>query len=457
MARQNNFLRALLTAFMSNSSLEPQRLASAARRLPPEIYLEISGYLDTWHVLKLSVTCSDFRNLLSPVLYHTMSLQSSEHCVSGLVMLSKFPTLCAQVKILSVHPKYTASGRMQDEAMVATMIESISYKLNNLVTFEWCGIGRPGDSLWTSLRNGCPGLKNIHLNTMSMDWAESRLLEFDNLLAFSLMISHPNLQPIPEKLLRQLYDMLCRCPNLRELAIPFSLGFPSKAWPNLCSVQLDMRATLISAQLLEAFLLRHPGIKVLAMKSFDTLQLAVYPTQLSSFDGSYSHALQLPNPESIQTLTLRKDRDTLISDVVAGLPQFKSLRRLSVDLIDIEVLAGVVSACLGVEQLSIIVPTWIHRLPDISTQLSRLLALSALTLCEARSPTTRKRQMLPSALALCEANPSLRQISFLWIMGEKCKRGSYHISQGRIEASERTRGPGLRGSYRRFSHHIRTE
>ncbi|KAJ6569914.1 hypothetical protein B0H10DRAFT_1964929 [Mycena sp. CBHHK59/15] len=152
MAKQNNFLRALLTAFMSNSSLEPQRLASAARRLPPEIYLEISGYLDTWHVLKLSVT-------------------SSEHCVSGLVMLSKFPTLCAQVKILSVHPKYTASGRMQDEAMVATMIESISYKLNNLVTFEWCGIGWPGDSLWTSLRNGTQ--KHTGLEDMAPSEANS--------------------------------------------------------------------------------------------------------------------------------------------------------------------------------------------------------------------------------------------------------------------------------------------
>ncbi|KAJ7100949.1 hypothetical protein B0H15DRAFT_465357 [Mycena belliarum] len=449
---------------------------------PTDIVLEIASFLQNTELLNLSSTSSRFQRLLLPMLYNTVSLDSTRACRSGLATLSAHPELCTYIRTLVIRPNYTivcwprTDGPI-DESEIAQMIEGLVDKLEGLNKLTWCGVALPPDGLWVALRNGCPNLKKIDLTAGSRHLQpESELLKFGNLTAFSLCLEAPDRALGDLNLPAQLWTMLTeRCPNLEELSLRLVScshrlreleRLASHTFPHLRALQLeiwfyhrDLALSQPSIELVGRFLSAHQAIRELSIYSYwgrafpETLPLFLAPTalpQLRSFVGVYQHVAQLPHPAQLETLDLTGDpvSGASITAVASALRRLTALQSLDVRLADAQdasLLQAIIAACPGLTTLRIMFPVNFGKktLRRISAAVQALPRLRALTLYKGHRLTDAR--MLRCARALLAGNPSLQEIqlaSFAWPRCERRESGSYFVlvdARGRryVDAWER--------------------
>ncbi|KAJ7141679.1 hypothetical protein C8R43DRAFT_892614 [Mycena crocata] len=470
----------------------PTQLYSADS-LPIEIFLEIGAFLRDADLLRLSLTASWLRTLLLPVMYRTLSLETSRACLSGLNTLLQHPELCIYVRSLTVRPNYAVVSwpRLDEpvqEIQVVLAIERLATKLKNLNEFVWGGSLPPPDCLWRTLRYICPELKKVSstLGSKHLD-PDSELLQFSNLTSFSA-ISSPLLwygpgtynifNPSP-KLPHQLLDMLLsRCPTLEELRLRLfhsshSLhaldALTAAVYPNLRVLHVEMWvSTLDSASSQPApeqfgrFLSAHPNLTELNIYPFTddregrlpaVLPLCLPPTALpclTSFVGVYQHIAELPNVQSLETLDLTGEPvgSGSIDTVARVLRRLGSLRSLDIRLGDARngvLLHAVVSACPGLATLRVMFPVnfGMKTLRQISHTLQLLPHLRSFTLYKRHKLTDDT--MLCYALALLRDNPRLEELQLAWFSPERFERrqnGSYFLYKTNSELRKDTRGCG---------------
>ncbi len=100
-------------------------------------------------------------NLLKPILYSSVDLDSTESCRASLKLFSQRPDITVWIQGLTLRPSH-ASGWAKssetkiDEDWVSSVVEEIisAGHLRGLTSFLWDGMESPRDSLWTALRLG---------------------------------------------------------------------------------------------------------------------------------------------------------------------------------------------------------------------------------------------------------------------------------------------------------------
>ncbi|KAG6888584.1 hypothetical protein C0995_007266 [Termitomyces sp. Mi166 len=340
--------RLSLTAIFNRNSPFPRStpldsVISAAQpssSIPADIVREIVNFLPPADVLSFSLTSSTVRNFLLPVLYESVSLKSSRQCQVTLSMLCTHPEICAHIRSLSVRPNYYLAwpkpDKALDEGWVAGMISQIAEHLTLLNTFDWDGLEAPLDSMWMTLRKCCPELRHIFSNVgVRPIEPDSQLFQFSDLKSFSLIVRYgllgTDLFPPSETLPTTFWDMIiCRCPNLEELAIcSFSssarvfdvLPITAGRWSKLQTLtlgsfgyQADFSLGAAEELSFSVFLDNHPVLKYLRLQwnfkrwmSPTDLRLELSPNalpELDTFVGIYQQLAKLPNRNSIETLDL---------------------------------------------------------------------------------------------------------------------------------------------------------
>ncbi|CAA7266164.1 unnamed protein product [Cyclocybe aegerita] len=239
----------------------PMRRASPATqelpRLPANILYEIARHLDLRDVLQLGLCSHRTQTLVSPLLYHTIDLKSTNQCKITLLALSKRPATerSVHVKRLVVRPNNpewsgdpsgdTDSATMQfEEERIAKLVGVLGRKghLVSLDTFEWDGLEMPGPDMWDALRISCRNLKRIStsIGEEPLD-ASSPLWDFNDLRHVGIHVKCHSLDwladGIPQhktsKLPRKFWAMLLeRSPRLESL----TLGGPAPA-PRILDVR----------------------------------------------------------------------------------------------------------------------------------------------------------------------------------------------------------------------------
>ncbi|KAF7288181.1 F-box domain-containing protein [Mycena chlorophos] len=293
--------------------------------LPEDILHEILQDLSAGDILNLCLCSSHLRTLLAPELYRNMHLRSSRACQSGLNLLMKRPELCGHVRKLTLRPQWYLSWPTPDSALderwVAKMVRLVAPGLTRLRTFDWDGTEMPPNTLWRTLRESCPELKELYTNVGFGDLSpRSELFNFSDLTLFSLSIRHglpdATLFPVREELPSALWDMLLtRCPNLTELTLcSFSAGqrifsidrIVEGDWPQLTSLTLGTFGYNADFSLasqppeMPLFLAKHPRLSALRLSwnfrrwmspDEDPAFSVALPSTLEEFSGI---AQQLP-------------------------------------------------------------------------------------------------------------------------------------------------------------------
>ncbi|KAJ7779788.1 hypothetical protein B0H16DRAFT_1499868 [Mycena metata] len=448
----------------------PQLLGS----LPLEIFTPVAGLLRSNDLLNFSLTSSQFRTLLLPVMYHTVALESSKACLSGLAMLHRRPHLCIYIRALIVRPNHwpgfwPRADPFIDETKVAFMIQQLVGDLRHLEKFVWGGNDLPCDYLWIALRRNCPRLKNVSSTAKSVDVEPGcELFKFENLTAFSFTIPAFQKDINSPGLPGQLVDMLLyQCPNLEELTlnmlcaspILFELGrLLTGVFPRLRVLHLeiwcasDHQPSAFTA--LGSFLAAHPQITALSIfPSSEPHPLTLPPNALShltTFMGVHKHLTQLPNPHLIERLDLMgvplPEADVLA--VSGTLRHLTSLRSLDIRLAAPSILSALLPSCTGLTTLRVMFPVTfgIKPLRLLSTSLRTLPHLRSLTVYKGHRPLTLTHpSMLACFLLLLSHNPHLREVHLAWFAFPRFTRsqnGDYILCEngdgrGFVEVHER--------------------
>ncbi|KAJ6609408.1 hypothetical protein B0H10DRAFT_1813767 [Mycena sp. CBHHK59/15] len=443
--------------------------------VPPDIILEIVENLGSYDILSFSLTSSQLRELLLPELYRTVYLRSSRTCASGLRMLTRRPDLCAYIQKLAVRPNYYLAWPKVDQPLsedwVASMISKIAQNLTRLHTFDWDGLEMPADSLWLTLRNACPELKQVfsNLGHQPLD-PYSQLFQFDDLTNFSLSVRHglgeTDAFPTPEELPTQLWDMLFqRCPNLEELTLcSFSASHrlidinkvTQGTWPKLHSLTLgsfgfniDLTLSSPPAELFGTFLSSHLELSYIRLSwnfkrwiSPDEMPTYLKPTALpglDSFVGVFQQVTELPAPACASLTTLDLMCEPLYASRTDAL--LSTLRALPA-LAHLDIWAhvpdpgaghtgffrGLLGACPGLEDLHFMCTTSFGKKPlsELAAHLHLLPHLRSFTLTKGHRYADES--MLRSALRVLRApgvSPRLAQVSVRWARA-KCRN---HLKQ----------------------------
>ncbi|KAJ7032192.1 hypothetical protein C8F04DRAFT_1396781 [Mycena alexandri] len=408
--------------------------------LPLEIFIAVAGLLRSDDLLNFSVTSSQFRTLLLPVMYHTVALESSKACLSGLAMLHRRPHLCIYIHDLIVRPNHwpvcwPRTDALINETKAAFMIQQLAGDLKHLEKFVWGGNDLPSDYLWIALRRSCPQLKKVSSTASSINVEPGcELFKFEDLAAFSFTV------PVFQKDINspglpvQLVDMLLyKCPNLEELTLNMLYAWPilpelgrllTGVFPKLRVLHLEIWCASeqqpSSSAALGSFLAAHPQITALSIFPSGETQPLMLPSsalsRLTTFLGVYKHITELPNPHIVERLDLM-GTPLLETDVIAvsgTLRQLTSLRCLDIRLAGPSILRALLPACSALTTLRVMFPVnfGMKFFKQISTSLQTLPHLRFFTLYKGHRLTWPS--MLACALLFLSDNPHLREIHFSW-------------------------------------------
>ncbi|KAF7329627.1 F-box domain-containing protein [Mycena kentingensis (nom. inval.)] len=424
---------------------------------PSEIWMEIGSCLEPRDILRLSLTCTEFKTLLEPELYASMVLASNNACLNGLQLLQNKPQVRKYVRYLSLGPNSSHSAwprkiSFVDEAALVRIVCELadSGTLENLEEFEWAGMQTPSDRLWGVLRAGCPRLRDV-ANKSGL-WPEQthEFFQFSDLTSFEFRTppvvseSHPTMA-------YELAAMLTnRCPNLEHLSIRLfysALALPiqemdglySHTFPKLRSLNIDFWLYLPPSTTppsiwipdpfmarLSSFLARHPLLEelsllpypLLSLPSKDILRLSLPPAalpRLRRFTGVPQHLAQLPQAHTLEELDLIGEPIRVEADLEA-LARCTALRSLDIRL-DAAALFGDLVAALPTTQLRAMhvmlkVDCEMNTMKPLATHLTALPCLRSFHLNIGR-PTGRGKRalsMFASAHRIFAANPAIREV-----------------------------------------------
>ncbi|KAF8640283.1 hypothetical protein AX16_010178 [Volvariella volvacea WC 439] len=266
-------------ALFRGSRLQLVRCPTPHHRIhiPDDIILEVVQYLCPDEILQCCLLSRHFYYLLLPALYTHLNPRTNKASHTLVYNILKRPEdigdasrwdLTRHVRYLTIRINYPSgwattiqSEKHIDELNFALTLEEIARQgaLRTLQMFRWDGSEAPKDSLWLTLRECCPMLKDIGTTVgpeTQMLNPDSHLFGFTDLLGFSLTArDHKKWQsqglspkcidqPLPDRL----WDMLLvDSPNLQALTLDgqyqtYELWnirrILSGRWPNLRSLYL---------------------------------------------------------------------------------------------------------------------------------------------------------------------------------------------------------------------------
>ncbi|KAJ6549101.1 hypothetical protein DFH09DRAFT_1503276 [Mycena vulgaris] len=371
------------------------------------------------------------RSLLLCRLYRCAYLASWERCSSVLPMLLQRPDSCQHLRELTSQEDASAN-----ETWLADRVADIVPTLSLPRTFEWDGGENASDRMWMSLRQSCPGLKQIRCTAkfpphirpsiVASHLPPIQLLKFSNLTSFSLGLRHNGnfYWAQTENLRAELWDMLRKCPDLEELSLD-SFGWDRGYF---------QRARLRRLRSLSG----DPGTTPL-------FPLAALPA-LTLFRGRPRHLDHVPYPEGVQTLGITS---TLFrAELPRALPmlaRFTALIRLDLRLgyrPPSASLHGLFHACPRLVALDIKYAMYVdismNAVASLATALRRLRDLRTFSLTKTY---TFKESTAAAARILLRGVPALTYVTVRWMhakMGNPLKEaGTYEVVGGNVVAWER--------------------
>lgn len=132
-----------------------------ASEIPDDVIFEVARHASPYIVLQMCLANYATYNLLKPILFSSVDLNSTESCRTSLKLFSQRPDIILWIRELILRPSRASgwaqfSEREVDEDWVSSVVEEIISKgqLCGLTSFLWDGMESHRDSLWTVLRLG---------------------------------------------------------------------------------------------------------------------------------------------------------------------------------------------------------------------------------------------------------------------------------------------------------------
>ncbi|KAK0470112.1 uncharacterized protein EV420DRAFT_1498457 [Desarmillaria tabescens] len=201
--------------------------------IPDDVIFEIARHASPHNVLQMCLANRATYDLLKPILYSSVDLNSTESCRASLKLFSQRPDITVWIQELILRPSHgsgwaKSSETKIDEDWVSSVVEEIisNGHLRGLTSFLWDGMESPRDSLWTALRLGCPHLRTLGSSVgprTQIVNPDSDIFNFKDLKGFSLFtqrLQRWTSYTAQQKLPVQMWNMLLiHSPRLQSLYI----------------------------------------------------------------------------------------------------------------------------------------------------------------------------------------------------------------------------------------------
>ncbi|KAJ7591728.1 hypothetical protein C8J56DRAFT_931645 [Mycena floridula] len=224
---------------LASMHISPRPVVYCECKLPLEVLGRVADHVEhSYDLLNFSLTSKSVGRMLMPARFRTVELKSTKRCMGQLKFLIAHPHIARYIRSLSLSPNYLkiyhSPKSLQNEIEVAQAVELLAPNLHSLEKFIWDGLGMPADSLWLTLRNCCPRLKDIgsQAGCETLD-PDSNMFAFDDLLGFSLKshVRRKDLSTAEETLPQAMWDMLLkRSPRLESLTLGYSSHTAPATW-----------------------------------------------------------------------------------------------------------------------------------------------------------------------------------------------------------------------------------
>ncbi|PBK58264.1 hypothetical protein ARMSODRAFT_1091287 [Armillaria solidipes] len=293
--------------------------------IPDDVIFEVARHASPHNVLQMCLANHAIYNLLKPILYSSVDLDSTESCRASLKLFSQRPDITVWIQELTLRPSH-ASGWAKnsetriDEDWVSSVVEEIisAGHLRGLTSFLWDGMESPRDSLWTALRLGCPHLRTLGSSVGPRTQAvnpDSDIFNFKDLKGFSLFtqrLQRWTSYTAHQKLPVRMWDMLLiHSPRLQTLYIDGTRHL-SQLWEvrpmltgrwgqlrnfaagNIFSVDVPIQESIA---MMSTFLKNHPSLENVAALGFMSFshQSLISLSKLPKWNSYRGKLLQLKN------------------------------------------------------------------------------------------------------------------------------------------------------------------
>ncbi|KAK0193492.1 hypothetical protein F5146DRAFT_1030878 [Armillaria mellea] len=293
--------------------------------IPDDVIFEVARHASPHNVLQMCLANHAIYNLLKPVLYSSVDLDSTESCRASLKLFSQRPDITVWIQKLTLRPSHASgwaksSGTEIDEDWVSSVVEEIvsAGHLRGLTSFLWDGMESPRDSLWTALRLGCPHLRTLGSSVGPRTQAvnpDSDIFNFKDLKGFSLFtqrLQRWTIYTTHQKLPIRMWNMLLiHSPRLQTLYIDGTCHL-SQLWEvrpmltgrwdqlrNFATGNIFPISVLIqeSMAMMSNFLENHPSLEDVAALGFMSFshQSLITLSKLPKWNSYRGKLLQLKN------------------------------------------------------------------------------------------------------------------------------------------------------------------
>lgn len=293
--------------------------------IPDDVIFEVARHASHHNVLQMCLASRARYNLLKPILYSSVDLDSTESCRETLKLFSQRPDITVLIQELTLRPSHPSgwaksSETKIDEDWVSSVVEEIvsAGHLRSLTSFLWDGMESPRDSLWTALRFGCPHLRTLGSSVGPRTQAvnpDSDIFNFKDLKGFSLSTqrlqrwtSYTPYQKLPVRMwnmllihsprLQTLYiDGTCHLSQLWEVR-PMLTGrwdqLRKFAAGNIFPVDVPIQESTVT---ISKFLQNHPSLENVAALGFMSFshQSLITLSTLPKWNSYRGKLLQLKN------------------------------------------------------------------------------------------------------------------------------------------------------------------
>ncbi|KAK0476387.1 hypothetical protein IW261DRAFT_420416 [Armillaria novae-zelandiae] len=293
--------------------------------IPDDVIFEVARHASPHNVLQMCLANHVMHNLLKPILYSSVDLDSTESCRESLKLFSQRRDITVWIQELTLRPSHPSgwaksSETKIDEDWVSSVVEEIvsAGHLRSLTSFLWDGTESPRDSLWTALRLGCPHLRTLGSSVGPRTQAvnpDSDIFNFKDLKGFSLFTQRlqrwTNYTPHQKLPVRMWNMLLIHSPRLQTLYIDGTCHL-SQLWevrPMLTGRWNQLRKFAVgnifpvdvpiqeSTVMMSIFLESHPSLENVAALGFMSFshQSLITLSKLPKWNSYRGKLLQLKN------------------------------------------------------------------------------------------------------------------------------------------------------------------